>query len=205
MQDLALWRVSGSYFEACNCEAVCPCRRQGKRLGGRSTYGICDFALSWRVVDGSAGATDLSGLEVVLVGSYSDDEPDSPWRVVLYVDERATRTQHDALAAIFLGQAGGTTLRNFAAVIGDVFAVRTAAVHLDHRAGNQRIEVDDMVRVVALGPVSAEGAISCGIPGHDHPGQEHIAREFRVDDPPLRWEVHGRCAFASDFAYSSEG
>ncbi len=32
------WRISGSYLEACNCEAICPCRRIGRRHGGRSTY-----------------------------------------------------------------------------------------------------------------------------------------------------------------------
>jgi hypothetical protein len=31
-----------SYFEACNCEAVCPCRRLDERLGGRATYETCD-------------------------------------------------------------------------------------------------------------------------------------------------------------------
>ena len=41
------WAVSGSYYEVCNCEAICPCRRHGARKGGRSTYGTCDFALSW--------------------------------------------------------------------------------------------------------------------------------------------------------------
>src|SRR5204862_326565 len=92
----APWRVTGSYFEACSCEAVCPCRQQGGRPGGRSTYGICDFALSWRILDGRAAGTVLSGLEVVLAGSYSDDEAGSPWRVALYVDERADEAQRAA-------------------------------------------------------------------------------------------------------------
>ncbi|HEV8277455.1 MAG TPA: DUF1326 domain-containing protein [Streptosporangiaceae bacterium] len=46
------WAVAGSYFEACNCEAICPCRRVGERAGGRSTYGICQFALSWQISRG---------------------------------------------------------------------------------------------------------------------------------------------------------
>ena len=29
-----LWAVSGSYYEVCNCEAICPCRRHGARKGG---------------------------------------------------------------------------------------------------------------------------------------------------------------------------
>jgi hypothetical protein len=82
------WAINGSYYEVCNCEAICPCRRQGARKGGRSSYGTCDFALSWHILDGHAGSVDLSDLSVVLAGRYSDDELGAPWRVVLYVDER---------------------------------------------------------------------------------------------------------------------
>ena len=57
------WRVSGTYLESCNCDAICPCRRIDGVLGGRSTHGICLGALSWRILEGQADGTDLSGLE----------------------------------------------------------------------------------------------------------------------------------------------
>ena len=43
--------------------------------------------------------------------------------MVLYIDNRAASEQREHLAAIYLGQAGGTTLRNFAAAISEVCAV----------------------------------------------------------------------------------
>ena len=124
------WKVSGTYYEVCNCEAVCPCRRHGEKEGGRSTYGICDFALSWHITEGQADDVDLSNLSAVLAGSYNDDEPGSPWRVIIYVDERGDTQQRQALADIFLGRAGGDTRRNFAAAIGEVYAVRAAKIEL---------------------------------------------------------------------------
>ena len=51
----AEWHVRGSYFESCNCDAICPCRRIGGVAGGRSTHGICLGALSWLIDDGRAG------------------------------------------------------------------------------------------------------------------------------------------------------
>jgi hypothetical protein len=45
--------------------------------------------------------------------------------------------------------------------------------------------------------------VSCGIPGHEHPGQEIRAETFRYQDPPLDWDVRGKCGFFTDFAYSS--
>ena len=201
----APWYVSGSYFEACNCEAICPCRRQGgRKLGSGSSYGVCDFALSWLISDGRAGSLDLSGLAVVLAGSYRDDEPGKPWRVALYVDERSDPAQREALASIFLGRAGGTPFRNFAAAIAEVCVVRPARIELDHTLDHRAIRAGDYVTVRGADPVTSDLPVSCGIPGHDHPGEELRAEVLKVDDPPLQWEVRGRCAFASDFAYQSD-
>ena len=117
MSDRIPWQVSGSYYEVCNCDAICPCRKQGEKKGGRSTYGHCDFALSWCIKDGNAGGINLSGLSVVLAGTYNDDEAGAPWRVVLYVDENGSEQQQQTLADIFLGRAGGDTFKNFARLI----------------------------------------------------------------------------------------
>jgi hypothetical protein len=84
----------------------------GGRKGGRSTYGLCLGALSWRIEDGSrAGEVDLSGLDVVQATRYHDDEPRSPWSFVLYLDERADESRREALAEIFTGKLGGTPLK----------------------------------------------------------------------------------------------
>jgi hypothetical protein len=209
-RELGAWWLEGSYFEACNCEAVCPCRSVGGRPGGRSTYGHCDFALSWAVADGAAGDLAFAGLNVVMVGRYGEDPglvpglPLGAWEVALYLDERASGDQAAALEAIFLGRAGGTALANFAAAIGRVHGVRRAAIDLDHARGRQAIQVPDRVEVRARSPVRSEETISCGIPGHDHPGEEWVADVLRVDEGPLSWEVVGRCAFATRFRYAGQ-
>jgi hypothetical protein len=169
-----------------------------------STYGICDFALSWRIDRGSADDLVLDGLSVVLAGRWDDAEPGSPWRVALYLDERADDTQQRALADIFLGRAGGTTLANYARAIGEIYCVRTARIHLDHSPDRQQINVDHRVTVRALEPVAVDTPVSCGIPGHDRPGTEVLCETLQVEEPPLRWEVSGRCGFATDFAYRSD-
>ena len=199
------WHVTGSYFEACNCQAICPCRRRGgHESAGRSTYGVCDFALSWQVLQGSFGRLSLDGLSVIMAGSYRDDEPGTPWRVCLYVDEQASSEQHTALAAIFTGQAGGTALRNYALVIGEVYAVRRAHIELDHRRQHWSMRADNYVTVRGATPVESALAISCGIPGHDRPGEELRTEVMQVNDSPLIWGVQARCGFATSFAYHSE-
>jgi len=201
----AAWRVVGTYYEACNCEAICPCRPQDGRPGGRSTFGDCQFALSWSVCEGFAADVDLSGLDVVMVGAYQDDEPGSPWRVALYVDQRGSVGQRQALSSIFLGRSGGTVLRNFAAAIGEVYAVRPARIELVHAAGQERFRVPDHVEVVAREPIFTDTVVTCAIPGHDRAGREVIAEVLRVDEGPLAWDVRGRCSYAATFDYASDG
>jgi hypothetical protein len=57
--------------------------------GGRSTHGICYGALAWLVEDGRIGDVDVSGLATALIVRYDDDEPGSPWTIVLHVDDFA--------------------------------------------------------------------------------------------------------------------
>src|ERR1700686_3953446 len=99
--DAMPWRISGSYLEACNCEAICPCRRIGGIPGGRSTYGEGFGGLSWIVEGGRAGDVDLAHMRAVLASRYHDDEPGSPWTFALFVDARGEETQRQAMAEIF--------------------------------------------------------------------------------------------------------
>jgi hypothetical protein len=197
--------VRGSYFEGCNCEAICPCRSVRGAPGGPSTYGECFGALSWHVHSGFADDVDLADLLVVMTLRYFDRvQPATRWEVVLYVDRRAHDAQFDALAAIFLGRAGGTVAAQYGRAIGEVHAVRRAHIEVEHVAPRKRIGVAGYVTLEAEEPASLPGEVACGIPGFDHPGTELYNDIARSDDEALRWEVVGRGAsFATDFDYRS--
>lgn len=194
------WEVSGSYYEACNCEAVCPCRRHGDRQGGRSTYETCDFVLSWMLEEGHADGRDLSGLSTVLVGSYSDDEPGSPWRVALFVDETADEDRQRDLADIFLGRIGGDTHRLYGRLIQDVSVIRPAAIRLVHEPGRWCIGVSTFIEVRSTVGASTQGPVSCWTSDH-LPGAELISDVVIVATPPFEWSLRERCAFESPFVY----
>jgi hypothetical protein len=203
---VADWHVRGSYFEACNCEAICPCRSVGGRPGGLSSFGECFGALSWHIRDGHADGLDLSGLQAVMSLRYLDRvHPSTPWEVVLYVDQSAAVGQRAAIADIFLGRAGGTVARQYGPAIGEIHAVRPARITLEHTGARKRIGVVGYLTVEAEGDASEPGDVRCGIPGNDHPGTELHADALRSTDPALRWEVRGRrhAAFTTDFDYRS--
>ncbi len=201
------WRVQGSYFEACNCDAICPCRSVGGRPGGPSSFGECFGALSWHIHDGHADSVDLSNLRAVMSIRYLDAvQPSTPWEVVLYVDDNGDDRQRAAIADILLGRAGGTVARLYGPAIGEVHVVRPARISLEHAAARKRIGVVGYLMVEAEGDASDPGDVRCSIPGFDHPGTELHGDVLRSTDPALRWEVRGRrhAAFTTDFDYCSD-
>jgi hypothetical protein len=158
------------------------------------------------VHEGQADGVSLADLRTVMAMRYYDRvHPSTPWEVVFYVDERADEVQLEALAAIFLGRAGGTVASLYGPAIGHVHAVRRARIALEHVTSRKRIDVVGYVTVEAEGEASDPGGVQCGIPGFDHPGTELHGEGLRSTDPGLRWEVRGRrhAAFASDFEYVS--
>jgi hypothetical protein len=200
------WRISGTYLESCNCLAICPCRRIGGRPGGRSTYGVCEGALSWAIERGQAGDVDLSGLAAVLVCRYDDDEPGSPWDFFLYVDERGDEGQRAALEAILTGAAGGSALAHFpwAFKASRQLGVRAVPIEVEHHARRRWFRAGEYVEVRVGDPVERQEPVTCLIPGHDHSGLEHHGEMLRVSEGPLAYEVSGRCAYQTRFDYSSQ-
>src|SRR4029079_7307991 len=198
------WHIRGSYFESCNCDAICPCRRIDSVAGGRSTHGLCMGLLAWLIEEGDAAGIDLTGLAVALAVRYDDDEPGSPWMWILYLDERASEEQQAALEAIYTGRLGGDALAHFpwAWKASHLLDVRAVAIELDHTRRRQWLRIRDHVTVRIRDRYSGPEAVTCVIPGHDRGGEELVAGELRVEDGPLAFDYNGTCGYAATFAYA---
>jgi hypothetical protein len=105
------WRIKGEYLENCNCEVLCPCLLgpRGPRGGAlaRPTQGTCDVPVVFAIESGRSGNVDLGGTHVALAVHTPGPMGDGNWTAGVYVDERATAAQRDALETIFTGRAGG--------------------------------------------------------------------------------------------------
>ena len=200
------YSVGGSYFESCNCDPICPCRMVDGVKGGRSTYGICFGALAWLVEDGHVDDVDVSGLAVALVLRYDDDEPGSPWTIVLHVDAEGNDRQRAMLADVFLGRLGGPKVGVLPWVrkARQLVEVRTNAIELEPDGDGYTLRIGEAVRARAVRPASSDSVVRCGIPGYEEPGRELVANELAVNDDPFSWDVTENCAFASRFSYASE-
>jgi hypothetical protein len=160
--------------------------------------------LSWLIEEGSANGTDLSGLPVALASSYGDDEPDSPWTWILYLDARATSEQRASLEAIFTGRFGGDAERHFpwAWKPSELVAVRPVEIEVDHTRRRQRLRIRDHVSVRIRDRYAGSETVTCVIPGHERAGEELVADELVVEDDRLKFNYRGVCGYGSTFDYA---
>ncbi len=201
------WRIRGSYFESCNCDAICPCRRVDGVPGGRSTHGECLGVLSWLIEEGHADEVGLAGQPVAMATRYSDDEDGSPWTWILYLSDRASPEQRSTLEAIFRGSLDGSQREHFPWVRkdNDPFAVRVVEIDVDHVRRRQLLRVRDRVSVRIRDRYPGPETVTCVIPGHEHEGEELVADELLVEDGPLAFSYRGTCGYGSTFAYAGSG
>lgn len=194
------WKVAGTYFEACNCEAACPCV-----FTGPPTEGDCNALIGWHVDQGSFDGTRLDGLNAALFAHTPGHMLETKWQVALYVDERASEAQRDALTSIFSGAAGGP-LAALAPLIGEVLGVRSAAI--DYRSdGRQRAltiaQVADMEVEAIEGQGGAEVTIAnmpiTPVPGH--PAVVCRSKRLNFHDHGFDVEVSKKNGFYSPFSY----
>ncbi len=194
------WKLSGTYFEACNCDVACPCV-----FLSPPTEGECTVLVAWHIDDGHLGAITLDGLNTVLAVHSPGHMLQAKWKAALYLDERATQEQRGALTKIFAGQAGGH-LANVAALIGEVLGVK--AVPIDYRAEGRRrsLSISGLAEMDVEGVSGQDGheATITGMPFCVAPGIASIvakSKHVSFDDYGWRWEITGKNGFYSRFVY----
>lgn len=96
------WNLSGSHFEACNCEAACPCI-----FASPPTEGECTALVAWHIAEGRYADTALDDLNVALAVHAPGTVVATKWQAAANSDAKASAAQNDALCAIFGGKAGG--------------------------------------------------------------------------------------------------
>ena len=96
------YSMDGTLLEACSCAAPCPCW-----IGDDPDGGSCDAFIAYHVDRGQIRGLDVSGLSLVLVNQIPGNVMAGNWRAVIYVDDRASPEQQQALLEAFGGQLGG--------------------------------------------------------------------------------------------------
>jgi hypothetical protein len=201
---MTAWKMEGDYFEACNCDVVCPCV-----FLGNPDQGECDVIVAWHIQKGNFDNTSLDGLNVVAVFHAPGNMFTGPkWKAALYLDDSASKEQADALGKIYSGQAGGFFVA-IAGLIGEIAGVRLVPIKFEVDGKRRTLQVpsaiDLTIEAIEGGDKSKESTVS-NAPMLVAPGFAAVvarSKKNSYSDYGMKWDNSGKNGFYSKFAYAT--
>jgi hypothetical protein len=147
------YSMRGTFYEACDCNTICPCWTGDSPDGGE-----CTGVFAWDVEAGSIDGVDVAGLRAVSVSTHTGLRDEARQRVMIFVDDRATRQQADALAAVFTGSVGGP-LQELADLLGELIGVERAPIVLRREGRLTTLTIDRRILVEGTTSEGPSGSV----------------------------------------------
>jgi FtsP/CotA-like multicopper oxidase with cupredoxin domain len=198
----APYQLRGLFYEACDCFTVCPCW-----MGNNPDGGECTGVFAWEIEQGSIDGVDVTGLRAVSVSHHVGVRDEAKQRVVIFVDDRATRQQADALAAAFSGRLGGP-LQELADILGQLAGVERAPIELRREGRVTTLIVDHRIRIEGAtneGPSGRPMALNDGRLSKvlGSPAEVGESGRFRIGltGHGMEMDVRGRSTMSGRFSY----
>lgn len=131
------YQLEGNLLEVCTCKAICPCW-----VGEDPDGGSCKGTIAYQIEQGTIDGVDVSGLTLGLLADIPGNAMAGNWKVAIFVDDRATAEQEEAMLAAFTGQKGGP-LVDVAQVVGEVASIERAKIDVDVNEGSGSLQIGD--------------------------------------------------------------
>src|SRR4051795_2567523 len=158
------WKLDGTYFETCSCEAVCPCTAS---VSFGAHYDYCRVVLVFNVKNGEVEGTDVSGLTVAAVADTPKVMTDGNWRLGVFIDDAASDEQAEKLGGVFSGALGGP-MEALGPLIGENLGAKRAPIEVREDGLTHSVKIGDEVDfeiedIVGFGVESGQPAQLTGI------------------------------------------
>lgn len=194
------WKLNGEYFEACNCEAACPCV-----FLSPPTEGECNVLVAWHIEEGRFDDVKLDGLNVALAVNSPGTMTQVKWKAAVYLDERCDAAQEQALTQIFSGQAGGhpAVLASF---VGEIAGLSKVPIAYAAEGKGRSVKVGS-VGSAAIHPIEGQGGQDITVSNHPlcispgFPATVHRSSELKLKDAGFDWAYGSKSGFSAPFRY----
>ena len=198
------WKLSGTYFETCSCEVVCPCTAS---LALGADYDRCRVTLVFNIVTGEVDGTDVGGLKVAAIADTPKVMSEGNWRLGVFVDAAASDEQAAKLTAVFGGQLGGP-MEALGPLVSENLGVERATIEVREDGLRHSVKIGDGIDfeiedIVSFGVTTGEPARLSGI-FHPAGSELTIAKATRSRINAFGIEYEGKSAFSSSkFAWAA--
>ena len=198
------YHLEGRLLEVCNCRVLCPCW-----IGEDPDYGTCDTIVAWRIDKGTVNGVDVSDRTIAMIAHVPGNILQGNWKAAVYLDERVSAAQEEALLGVYTGKLGGP-VAELAKLVGEVVSVQKVPIIFDVQGGNGTIKLGD-AGYAELEPYrSASGAtttladtVFSTVPGAPVFVGKSPKYRAKVDKLGIDVDLKGHNALQSTFVFQS--
>jgi hypothetical protein len=152
------YQLEGQLLEFCSCNVMCPCW-----LGEDPDGGHCEGFISYNIEKGTINDINVSGLSIVIATIIPGNILKGNWRIAIYIDNKATPEQQEALLSAFGGKIGGP-LADLAQLIGEIVGVERAPITFAVKDGKGQLHIGSTVETDVI---PLQGAMGKSITVYD--------------------------------------
>jgi hypothetical protein len=131
------YHLEGRLLEVCNCRVLCPCW-----IGEDPDRGTCDTIVAWHFDKGSIDGVDVGGTTIAVLAHVPGNILQGNWRAAVYIDDKASPKQEEALLKVYTGKLGGP-VAELVSLIGEVVSVERAHIAFEVHGGSGTIKIGD--------------------------------------------------------------
>ena len=131
------YELEGRLLEVCNCRVLCPCW-----IGEDADNGTCDTIIAWHFDKGTINGVDVSDRTIALIAHVPGNILEGNWRAAVYLDERVTPAQEQAILDVYTGKLGGP-VGDLVKLVGEVVSVEKVPIEFGVRGGKGLLKVGD--------------------------------------------------------------
>ncbi len=131
------YHLEGRLLEVCNCRVLCPCW-----IGEDPDFKTCKTIVAWRFDKGQINGVDIAGRTIAVIAFIPGNILQGNWRAAVYVDDKASPQQKDAILSVYTGKLGGP-VADLAKLIGEIVSVESVPITFDVQGAKGTLKVGD--------------------------------------------------------------
>ena len=180
--------LNGALLEVCTCDILWPCW-----VDEDPDTVPCQSIMAWHIDGGTVDGVDVAGLTIAGLMDIPGNVLAGNWRAMVYVDDKSTPQQEEALLNLFTGKLGGP-VADLVKLIGEVVGVERVPIKFDLDGVSGSVKIGDAAEAEIVAYKGATGKDSAlydtvfsTIPGS--PAYVGKASHYKANVPALNFNI----------------
>ena len=183
------YNLDRALLEVCTCNILCQCW-----VGEDPDNGDCQSIMAWHFDKGTIDGVDVAGLTFAGVMDIPGNVLAGNWRAMVYIDDKSSPEQEEALLNLYTGKLGGP-VADLVKLIGEVVGVERVPIKFELEVVSGSVKIGNAAEAELVAYKGATGKESAlydtvftTVPGA--PAYVGKASTYKANVPALNIDIN---------------